>query len=476
MINYQAVNQFYAKGEFSFSGSTIPAELNGKYKSYSNDSIEFNLWSDASEAPKLFDASMSFPYNVTFKGKTEHGESILLLGIKPNAIVGFNHLEGDARLFMKGDVDYIVKPGETLSIYSIVSPTTLIFPDWTYLRSYDGTITTIGTETERIGIPWNINNGTARLIDRYEYVDGNDKDENVTLRIQTNSLVLTIHPEVETEIKAFFLQLQKLLFEDLSVLSFIGRKRISLIEANARVNVDGKVKSAFARYRTWGGFYNLPSDQSQLRQLIKPGSLQDGVFKTLVENYRISPYKSVIDRTIPYLLTSYEDGYVETHLINAYAALESMVDGIGATFDQEYLLGNKPFKRLSKKLEDLVRQNIDDVETANGIIKKIPELRRRNFLDRLLFLLDKQRVNTKLIWPPGIDEPSEFHELLKRRNLLIHTGTIDQNETWRFDLNRVQKLVELWILKLLDCPEEAINHYSLWREAPIHEILHLSAS
>lgn len=472
MIDYQTVNQFYAKGEFSFSGSTIPAELNGKYKSYSNDAVEFNLWSDASEAPIIFDASMSFPYNVSFVGKTEHGESIQLLGIKPNAIVGFNHLEGDARVFIKGDVDYIVKPGETLSIYSIVTPTTLIFPDWTYLRNYDGTITTIGTETERIGIPWNINNGTARLIDRYEYVDGNDKDENVTLRIQTNSLVLTIHPEVETEIKAIFLQLQKLMFEDLSILSFIGRKRISLIEANASVEVDGKVKSAFARYRTWGGFYNLPSDQSQLRQLIMPRSLQDGVFKTLVENYRISPYKSVIDRTIPYLLTSYEDGYVETHLNNAYASLESMVDGIGSKFNQEFLIRSNPFKRLSKKIENLVKQEVEEAEIADGIIKKIPELRRRSFLDRLIFLLDNQSVNTKLIWPPGIDEPTEFHELLKRRNLLIHTGTMDQGETWRFDLNRVQKLVELWILKLLDCPESAINEYSLWRDAPIHKILH----
>lgn len=472
MIDYQAVNQFYAKGEFSFSGSTIPAELNGKYKSYSNDSIEFNLWSDAKDALEIFHAAMEYPYNVSFVGKTEHGESIQLLGIKPNAIVGINHLEGDGRLFMKGDVDYIVKPGETLSIYSIISPTPLIFPDWSYSLSYDGTITKFGTDRERIGIPWNINNGTARLIDRYEYVEGNDKDENVTLRIQTNSLVITLHPEVETEIKTIFLQLQKLMFGDLLLLSFIGRKRISLIEANARLKVDGKVKSAFARYRTWGGFYNFPSDQSQLRQLIKPGSLQDGVFETLVENYRISPYKSVIDRTIPYLLTSYEDGYVETHLNNAYASLESMVAGIGSIFNQEFLLGSNPFKRLSKKIENLVQQEVEEAEIANGIIKKIPELRRRSFLDRLLFLLDQQRVNTKLIWPPGIDEPKEFHQLLTRRNLLIHTGTMDQNETWRFDLNRVQKLVELWILQLLDCPVDAINEYSLWRGAPIHKVLH----
>ncbi|HAL17236.1 MAG TPA: hypothetical protein DCP32_10955 [Anaerolineaceae bacterium] len=472
MFNFHAMNQFYAKGELTINRSSFPAELNGQYKSYSNDAVQLDIWTDAKEAPDLFKASITFPFTVSFLGKTEQGDPIQLLGIRSKTTNGFNHLEGDANIFIKGDIDAVVSPGESLSIYSIVSPTSLIYPDWTYSKNYDGTITKFGTERERIGIPWNINNGTARLIDRYEYVDGNDNDENVTLRIQTNALVLTIHPEVETEIKAIFLQLQKLMFEDLSLLSFIGRKRISLIEVNAMLEVDGKVKSAFARYRSWGGFYNLPSDKSQLRQLIRPRSLQDGVFKSLVENYRISPFKSVIDRTIPYLLTSYEDGYVETHLINAYASLESMVDGIGSKFSLEFLLGNNPFKRLSRKIEDLVHEVVKDDENANGIIKKIPELRRRSFLDRLLFLLNEQGVNTKLIWPRGTDERVEFHKLLKRRNLLIHTGTIDQDEIWRFDLNRVQKLVELWILKLLDCPEDAISEYSLWRGAPIHKILH----
>jgi len=475
MNKYQELNQFSAKGLFYFGHTRIESELFGWYISQSNEPVQFRLWSEAEGAPKIFDAAMKFPYNVFFEGATEHAEPVLLMGISIKTITGFIHIEGDARIFMRGDFNYKVPPGKELSISSKITPTTLIYPDWMYLHSYDGTITKVGEDREREGIKWDIDQGTAQLIDLYEYVDGGDNEKHITMRIQLDSLILTIKPDVETELKAILLQLKESISDDILLLSFIGRKRISITEASVRLKDGNNNISSFARYKTWSGFYNLPSDQSQLRQLIKPNPLQEGGFNLLMQNYKKSPYKSIISRTIPSLLTSYEDGYLETHLNNVYASLESMVDGIGSMYSQEFLLGNNAFKRLSKKIGNLVWQEIEDGDIAKGIIKKIPELRRRSFIDRLLFLLQEQKVNTGLIWPPATDEPMEFHELIKRRNVLIHTGSVDQYNILEFDLNRVQKLVELWILKLLDCPEESINEYSLWRDAPIHKILHLPA-
>ena len=59
------------------------------------------------------------------------------------------------------------------------------------------------------------------------------------------------------------------------------------------------------------------------------------------------------------------------------------------------------------------------------------------------------------IWtgPESIEE--QVRETIKRRNNLIHSGSLD-TET-RQDLFRLRKLVTLTILKILECPGAALN-------------------
>ncbi|PWB53892.1 MAG: hypothetical protein C3F13_08275 [Anaerolineales bacterium] len=472
MINYQTNNNFFAQGLYHSGQKSVPVQLTGNYKSFSDDPVDIQVWSEENDAIEVFDSSMRYPYSIWFDGKTEMGESLWMMGIRPYQITGSNHLDGSVDIFIKGNLEATSKPNQTIHVHAITSQSPVILPEWRYIQSYDGTTTRLGDEVERNGINWENNQGKAKLIDYYEFVNADKNDRHTSIKIRTNSLFLTIIPIIETEIKAILFQLPRFLYEDLNLLSFIGRKRIVCTEATARISDDNSNSYAYARYRTWGGFYNLPSEQNFLRPLIHPRLLQQGVFSNLISTYKASPYKKIIDRTIPYILTSYEDGYVETHLVNAYAALESMVDGIGSFYEQDHLLGKRSFKHLSSKIKDLITQEILDIDIANGISKKIPELNRRSFLDRLLFLLNIQGVNTSLVWPPNIDESKEFQEIITRRNLLIHTGLIDRGDLCDFDLNRVQKLVEIWILKLLDCPDEKVNLLSLYRDAPINKILH----
>jgi len=471
MIDYQPNNSFFAQGEYHFLQQSIPVQLSGNYKQHSQDPVVITVWSDDKDAPKIFDLSMSYPNSVWFEGKTEFGESIWMKGINPHKITGLNKLEGDVNIYMKGDLKAPIHPEQKIQIHAKFSPTSLVVPEWTYSQSYDGTITKF-KDKDRKGINWENEHGTAKLIDNYEYVNGDKDNEFITIRIRSNILYFTMTPKVQTDIDSILIQFPKYIAEDLNLLAFIGRRKIVCYEATAHVSQDKNKLTVFARYKTWCGFYNLPPSQSFLLSLIRPQLLQQGLFDRLLINYRNSPYKAVICRTIPYLITSYEDGYLETHLVTAYAALESMVDGIGDELKISYLLRNNEFNKLSGKIENVIEHEVQDPTIREGIIKKIPELRRRAYLDRLLFLLDHQNVNKNLIWPPNTDQNKEFHELLKRRNLLIHTGSIDQGNTSLFDLNRVQKLVELWILKLLDCPEDAIDEYSLWRDAPINQVIH----
>lgn len=471
MSDHKIENIFFATGQYHWENQSIQVNLSGRYISYSQDPVKIQVWSDDHRVNDLFDNSMRYPYHVWFEGKTDNGKQVLMQFIKPTQISGQNHLEATVGVFIFGDLYHTVKPENSLFIHAKVTAAPFIVPEITYSQNFDGTITKVFDEKKRSGINWKNSHGEVRLIDNYEYTKSKS-DDDVLLRIKTNSLFFTFQPNKDIIMRELLLDLPMLLLDDLNLLSFIGRKRIVCTEASIRLKSSDAKITTEVRYHTWPGFYNLPAEQGIMRSLIVPKFLQEGVFDTIFKNYSNCKFKNIIERTIPYLITSYEDGYQETHLINAYAALESMVNGIGKYFKKELILNNNEFRNISKKIRELIRGEFSDKQIVDDLLKKIPELKRRSFLDIFLFLLREQDVNSEYIWPPNIDEREEWQNILKRRHLLIHSGKINPGNICTYDLNRVQKLVELWILRLIDCPYDAINKYSFWRNAPIHKILH----
>jgi len=130
---------------------------------------------------------------------------------------------------------------------------------------------------------------------------------------------------------------------------------------------------------------------------------------------------------------------------------------------QEYILGRSPFDRLARKLRDVICEEIEEENVALAVAKKLPELRRRSYADRLIMLFDEHGLDLTKLWPPGADIPSEVQAIVKRRGIYIHQGKIDDYDPYIFDLHRFQYLIELWILKFLGCPDTAINYLAVNR-------------
>lgn len=472
MFELNLTKTFFASGSYFYNNHSIPVQLSGFYEENSSNPVEIKVWSDDENAPRIFHDSMDNPYSVSFEGITEEGKDIFLCKIKPNSITGTRILEAEVSSFIIGDLNRKLIPDQKYTVHINTSPTPLIKPDLIYSLIFDGTITSNKTDDERKGILWENDIGKAKLIDNYEYIEDEKQSKEFTIRIKTNKLFLTFTPTEEISVKDFFIMLPKKLEGDFSLLSFIGRKRTSCYQAEFMGYTKNEPIFSYCKYKAWNGFYNYPHDLSFMRSIIFPKSLQEGVFSQLFSNYKVSNYKEIIDRTLPNLITSYEDGYVESHLLNAYAALESMVDGIGDFSQINNILDKEAFNSLTKKIKKIISNEITDKEIREQIYKKIPELQRKSFTDKLMYLLDLQDVNRSYIWPPEIDETKEFGEIIKRRNELIHRGNVEQGITCYFDLARIQTLVELWILRLLKCPFEAINKYSFFRVVPIDKVIH----
>lgn len=469
MNYYQEDKTIFAQGIFHFGEDKVKVYSSFSYLSHSPEPIDVIFWSEENEVNRIFDSSLSYPGVAWFDGKSENGENIQILGVNVEELIDFHRIKGTGNFFTKGEINYIPKKTSVVPIYLNLSDCPIIIPERSYRTKYDGTISFNDDNKERHGIIWASEKGEATLIDYYSFINDVIWNFDLLVRLKKNTLILNFETQGDIDIKSILYQIPRFLFDDLNLISFLSRMRVVVEEASINYKEGEKYIDAFSRYKSWHGFRSLPTNQRFPYNIIDSKHLRDGLFNTLITNFKKSPYKEVIRKTIPFLLSSYEDGYIETILINAYAGLESMVDGISKIYKNEYLLNNNQFKRLTRKIKETIRQEISDDEIFEGVAKKLPELRRRAFLDRLIFLLRDQNVNSSLIWPPNTDEPKEFHNLLKRRNNLIHQGHLDYGIITSFDLSRIQKLLEIWILSLLECPEKFINKRNLYKYAPINK-------
>jgi hypothetical protein len=207
--------------------------------------------------------------------------------------------------------------------------------------------------------------------------------------------------------------------ETFRLVSFLSRKRITWYSAEVMA-FPGKGKSNFRQanaYRqSWLGFQrDQRNEQSWIDMVVKLTDLRSGLFEKLHENYQASQYKTIIGRTIPFLMMSYEQGYFESHIANTYSALETMVAGLSSDGDEETgnSLTSTEFMHLTRKIKTVIHAEISDEKIREGITRKLGELNRRPILDRLMALLRKYKVPIEKIWSPNTDIVSELGKIIK---------------------------------------------------------------
>ncbi len=294
------------------------------------------------------------------------------------------------------------------------------------------------------------------------------------IRIQRCQIVIRFKSIGLVSLGNILRELPTILDETLWLVTFLGRKRIAWYAGEAVFIPGGgptqNFKQAVIHRRSWLGYESqIGSGELQLDLLIPPKELRRELFQKLITSYEASKYKEVIRRTIPHILVSYERGYLESHIGNAYLALESLVAGLSSERDDTVaqLMQSATFKQLTKKIKQTIHEEVKERATAQGIIKKLGELNCPSFLDRLIKLIKKYDVPVTLLWPSGSNIESELHDILLRRNIYIHQGRLADIDLSLYDFVRVRNLVELWILKLLNCPDGVINVHALSNLMPI---------
>ncbi len=461
-----APSDFVGRGKIVNTDKTIPVIIHGTYNPYEPGPTFCTV---APDGRRKSLGDLSNPEEIEIRATTNDGKDITILGLDQITITHLGSqtiCQGTAKYFIKGQLKTFAAQGNEIHCSLFIPYTPLAKADAHYTRSYDGTIT-LSERSNRNGIKWNTPLGLAELIDHYDYVEDKVGIDAATIRIRRCQAHLVIKPKGRYSLEKLIRGLPDAFDETFWFISFLSRKRIvwHSVEVNAFPSEgSSEFREAVAHRQSWLGFLEEQRyEQTSIDILLKINELRNGLFEKLHENFMASPYKTLIRRTIPFLIMSYEQGYFESHIANTYSALETMVAGLSSDADQDVglLLSTGDFRHLTKKLKDVIRAEIDDGDIQDGISSKLGELNRRPILDRLTTLLERYQVPMAQLWPPDSNIKEQLHQIIKRRNLYIHQGRIDDFHQYYRDYTRLRILVELWILKLLECPDEAINSVAI---------------
>lgn len=459
-------SNFVARGKMESDNVSIPVIVHGTYNSYEPTPVSCTISPDGRH--KALGHISNFD-KVEIKATTNEGQEIRILGLNQisSSYNGSKTIwKGIANLFIKGQLKYFRATGTEIHCSMYIPYTPLARAEVSYTPSYDGTIT-LDKKSKRDGIKWKTSWGQVELIDNYEYVEDKIGIDKATIRIRKCQAHLIIKPKGRFSLEKLIKELPDSFDETFWLISFLSRKRIVWygVDIVALPNKENPTYRQAAAYRqSWLGFHqDQDREQSWIDMVLKLEDLRNGLFEELIKNYQLSQYKTTIRRTIPFLLMSYEQGYFESHIANIYAALETIVAGLSSNSkdDTSDSLSPKDFEQLTRKIKAVIKEEIDDEKIRDRIIGKLGDLNRRPILDRLMALLHKHKVPLEKIWPSTTDIKAELGKIIRRRNLYIHQGRIDDFGQYHDDYSYLRILIELWILKLLECPEESINDVAL---------------
>jgi hypothetical protein len=465
-MELQHTHEFIADGEaLRETVHSVPAKIIGSYPALEPGPVKCRVIPTTRDLPPAFGDPSNILRPMQLRGRTHDGNDLWISGFRIESMPGSQQFwDGNGDLLIKGDLRQFDPARGKTTCTAFIPPT----PIGVDLTRYDGLLKITGEE--RLRIRWNSEMGMAELAYKPSVSQtGRIGLDQASVRIFRCQIIIEIEAGQLDSLAAILSRVEEALADSLWLLSLLSRRRLDWYEARAEFvpleesggSVGTSHISAIARRDPWLGYGSMLGAATSLSNvLIQPSALKEGLFQSLLSNYESSPHKDAIRQTIGLLLSTYEKGYFEAHLGAVYSALEGLVHRLGKESGIDFLLGSYRFKKLRKELERVIHVAVDDRNVAEGIVRKLPELQRRAYVDLVLQLLEIHEVNLGDWWAPWADVGAQLKEIMGRRNVYIHQGSIDGPYLYQFDLYRLQTLVELWVLKLLGCPDSAINAHA----------------
>lgn len=192
-------------------------------------------------------------------------------------------------------------------------------------------------------------------------------------------------------------------------------------------------------------------------ELIDYEGLSRGALFALINALRDHASGHDLRRAISFLAASHRSELAEDGFFLAFAALELLIqicDGSSG--------GGIPpaeWKNISRALREVLRRTCESPgmsASAEQLIQKLPELRRRSVKERILRVVSASGISVDDIWPTR-GFAGGIAQAIGSRNRLFHAADVRDLDELVCDRHRVSALFERLIIRELGLPEDRLS-------------------
>lgn len=226
----------------------------------------------------------------------------------------------------------------------------------------------------------------------------------------------------------------------LAALDLVDRRRTfwTDLRLHSRSHGDPAFDESAGRWRT-----AHPTDPPEyLTQLVWPLRQAPDFLNRLAGAFAGFAHRERLATAIAFMSSAHGDGYLEEHVMAAFAAFEAVVNGLPGVDD--------PDSEQVRLLQDELRTALDAISTRTAVSPEVVDRVRQRIAQlpdvpiarRAAFLLEKYGVAWRDLWPGSNDLTTELRKALRIRNALFHTGHLSMGFAARPESERILVLTE----------------------------------
>ncbi len=383
----------------------------------------------------------------SFLGTTDLGEPLRIPSLD------WEHAENDALVGTAQEVfvgpQKITFMPDRQVVVAELTPTELAVPEKHVWTSYTGEMREPEGSKPRPAMEIPSGLGKMRLVLHYRFETADVGAQRSLLRIPTPTIALqvgtnSLSQDHDSLITRFLGELELAL----RLVSYLSRRHVYW----SRIKVSSYDENSRATLERVRGGIGDPIDVDRERQFVNPYRLGSNL-ANMVDGLRASPYKDALLLAMLYLVSAINARFVETSLLEAFTAWETLTNGIGAADGEEWILDPPVFKELRARMKNVLSQFIADhtlpLTVSSAVASKMSELNRPSFAQRASNLLERENVGWQDLWKTSTSLIARVRELADRRNQFVHAGKIDNPTLTSIDARRAIVLVERLIYRLI---------------------------
>jgi len=354
-------------------------------------------------------------------------------------------------------------PNEEVTIFVYLTGGQVLRRRDSLCYSYDGTITNFPGDQTGKDIEWDDDRGHAILRIQHEHEEHAVGTNQASIRIGRPVFVRSFVSDGRSSLNNMINQTEGEIKDIVRMVSFCSRERVNWYAITIETYRSQQQPRLNPRAQSRGGVpvYELRKSQDPL---IDHMALIEGGFKDLLDSFRSSTHRNLLERAIAYQVASRQkEGGIEENYIFCHAALDALASGLSLDDpsipcyqDQEW---NELRDRLVVALDEFGRDKGVDTTLISRSKSKLLELRRPPIAALIKHHVDALGVKVDDLWPLSGFEKG-LRQALEIRNTFIHQAIVNDLTSTHENLLRLQILIERFILKLLRWPDDKVWAFS----------------